>query len=181
MGSRLPYTAVELFLSVLRFPQLFGNQSFSGGHVCGRWIANIEAWSTNQKSAGWSCVHLRRTSKTPKNCWHLWGRSIDCSPTGRHGSTRSVGAKQAQILLQIASDAGKYIVCISTDQSHGADNKDKNYGKHHSIFSDVLTFIARPNISYELRHKTPRGRESTPRPLPTQCFSFRRWPARFRL
>jgi hypothetical protein len=50
------------------------------------------------------------------------------------------------ILLQIAGDTGKRIVCVSANQPHRTDHKNEDNGEHHSVFSDVLTFIAPQEI-----------------------------------
>jgi hypothetical protein len=54
---------------------------------------------------------------------------------------------RASVLLQTAGNAGKRIVRVSADQTDCADDYDENYGKHHSVFGNILAFIVRPNAS----------------------------------
>jgi hypothetical protein len=54
---------------------------------------------------------------------------------------------RVSVLVQIARHSGKRIVRISTDQTDCADDYDENYGKHHSVFGNILACIAQPNVS----------------------------------
>ena len=60
--------------------------------------------------------------------------------------------------MNIARDCGKYIVCVSADQTERADDYDENHGKHHSVFGNILPLIAQPNVSQILQESaSPNG------------------------
>ena len=66
--------------------------------------------------------------------------------------SKVTGGPRVSLLIQIAllqsvGYAGKYIVRVSADQTERADDYDENHGKHHSVFGNVLPFIAQPNVS----------------------------------
>jgi hypothetical protein len=56
-------------------------------------------------------------------------------------------ASGSSVLIQVIRHRGKRIVRVTADQTDGADDQHENRGKHHGVFGNVLTFIARPKDS----------------------------------
>ncbi len=51
------------------------------------------------------------------------------------------------LLRERTSCCGKRIIRISADQLERANYDHQNYGQHHGIFGDVLTFFLRPELA----------------------------------
>jgi hypothetical protein len=51
-----------------------------------------------------------------------------------------------EAIPQRADYGRKDIVSSSAQQAGRADGYDQNYGSHHSVFGEILAFIAEPKI-----------------------------------
>jgi len=68
-------------------------------------------------------------------------------------ATQSEGRPQArQLLRDRTSDRGKNVVGISANQPDRANHDYQNHGQHHRVFSDVLTFLLRPQFAKPPSH-----------------------------
>jgi hypothetical protein len=53
---------------------------------------------------------------------------------------------EGPFLLRATGNAGEYIVRVSGDHMHRADDYDEDYGKHHGVLRNVLTDVRRGSV-----------------------------------